>query len=217
MRPLPVRRLAMPLLAIGLGLVPPAGGASAAGLVETFDAAKPAAEVLGGLAEIGDDGTWRTALEDGAYVWRNEADAQAVKYIHVDRLPDGAGLAAAAVAVDVTVAAGEGAAGAGLIYRFDPAGRTYLLFVLLGDGNYGLFFRAKDGFQRLAAGDAPGVDAAGRNRLGVRPAGGRIEFLVNDNRAVAIGGDRIPGQGVGIAAIGKGTFSFDNLSIDPAG
>jgi hypothetical protein len=217
MRQLPVRRLAMPLLAIGLGLMPPAGGAAAAGLVETFDAARPAAEVLGGLASVGDDGTWRAALEDGAYVWRNEADAQAVKYIHLDRLSGGADLATAAVEVDVTVAAGEGAAGAGLIYRFDPAGRTYLLFVLLREGDYGLFFRAKDGFKRLASGDAPGVDPAGRNRLGVRPMGERIEFLVNGNRAVAIGGDRIPGEGVGIAALGKGTFSFDNLSIDPAG
>lgn len=208
------RALALLLMAAWLAL--PAAGRAAA-LVETFDADKPAAQVLGGLAGIGVEGAWSTTLEGGAYVWRNDSDAKAVKYIHLDRLPGGVGLAEAAVEVDVTVAAAGEPAGAGLIYRFAPASRTYLLYLLMGDGEYGLFYRGADGFRRLAVGAAPGVVPEGKNRLAVRPMADRIEFLVNGNRAVSIGKGQVPGEGVGIAALGKGTFTFDNLSVDPAG
>jgi hypothetical protein len=187
--------------------------ASAADIVETFDPGKPAATVLGGLASTGTDGPWAMSLTGGAYTWRNTADAQAVKYIRIDGTPDDKdGLGNASVEVDVAIGDGSGMSGAGIVYRFDPKSRTYLLFTLLSDGQYGAFVRGSGGFKKLASGSVPGL-RAGANRLAVRTVGERVEFLVNDEPAVGLGIRGAMGRSVGIAAIGKGTFTFDNLAV----
>jgi hypothetical protein len=204
-----------PMLGLAAALLLGAGwsAASAADIVETFDPGKPAAAVLGGLASTGTDGPWAMSLADGAYTWRNTADAQAVKYIRIDGTPgDKNGLGNASVAVDVAIGDGGGLSGAGIVYRFDPKGRTYLLFTLLGDGQYGAFVRGSSGFKKLASGSVPGV-RTGANRLVVRTVDERVEFLVNDERVVGLGIEGAMGRSVGIAALGKGTFTFDNLEV----
>ena len=189
--------------------------AHAADIVETFDAGKPPAAVLGGLAKTGTDGAWAITLADGAYVWRNDSDAQAVRYIHIDPPPgDADGFADAAVEVDVTI--GERGSAAGIVYRFDPASRTYLMFALLGDGQYAVVARGQQGLKQVGRGTVPGVKP-GTNRLAARTVGDKIEYLVNGARAVEVDIRGAAGKSVGIAAIGKGTFTFDNLSVREAG
>ncbi len=191
--------------------------AQAGDIVETFDAGKPPAAVLGGVAKTGTDGAWVISLVDGAYVWRNDGDPQAVRYIHIDATSDDAdGFAGAAVEVDVTIGErGDGAA-AGVVYRFDPASRTYLLFTLLGDGQYAVLARGRQGLKQVGRGTVPGVKP-GANRLMVRTVGDKIEYLVNGARAVEVDIRGAAGRSVGIAAIGKGTFTFDNLAVREAG
>jgi hypothetical protein len=202
-------------LALSLGLG--AAGSRAAELMETFDAGKPPDKVLGGILRTGRDGVWEASLADGVYTLRNTSDAQAVKYFNINGFAgDSDGLADASVEVDVAIGDGGELSGAGIIYRFDPANRSYLLFTLLSTGEYAAFVRGSGGFKLLARGSVPDLHS-GTNRLAVHTNGDRIEFLVNDARAVSMGVRGATGKGVGLAAIGKGTFTFDNFAVRDAG
>lgn len=202
---------AVALVAVTLGLF--ASPVRAVELVETFDPGKPKEQVLGGILTTGQDGAWEASLADGAYVLRNATDGQAVKYVSINSFAgDTDGLASAFVTVDIDIADTTDLAGAGIIYRFDPASRSYLLFALLGNDEYAAFVRGPKGFKPLARGSVAGL-REGANRLAVRSDGERIEFLINDVQAVGMTVRGTTGKSVGLAAIGKGTFTFDNLSI----
>ncbi|HMR29700.1 MAG TPA: hypothetical protein PKA13_02830 [Geminicoccaceae bacterium] len=202
------------VFALGVGWASePARGAE---LLETFDG-KPPAQILGGLLTIGRDGAWEGKVDGGAYTLRNDTDAEAVKYFNINDLEgDPVGLAGASVGVDLQLAGAGGLSGAGIVYRFDPANRTYLLFTLLGSNEYAVFARGTRGFRPVARGSVPGL-RPGVNRLAVRSSGDRIEFLVNDGVATGMSVRGASGGSVGLAAIGKGTFTFDNFSIEDRG
>lgn len=203
------------VLVLGLGWLPVQ--ASAAELLETFDAAKPPERILGGLLTTGRDGAWEGSVADGVYTLRNDSDAQAVKYFNINDLKgDPIGLAEASVAVDLQIADAGDLSGAGIMYRFDPSSRTYLLFTLLGSNEYAVFARGTQGFRPVARGSVPGI-RPGVNRLAVRSTGDRIEFLVNDAVATGMSVRGATGGSVGLAAVGKGTFTFDNFSIKDRG
>ncbi len=200
-------------LALGLTVAP----ARAAEIVETFDAGKAPAQILGGSVKPGRDGAWNAALADGTFTLSNDSDPQAIKYFKIDGFGgDNDGLADASVAVDVDVGNAGDMAGAGIVYRFDAANRSYLLFTLMGNDQYGAFARGPNGFKPIARGSVAGL-RPGANRLEVRTEGERIVFLVNDTPAASLVVRGATGKSVGLAAIGKGTFTFDNFAIRDEG
>lgn len=212
-----IRRSARLVAIIGFALGLGIAWAHAAELVETFDPGKSKERVLGGILLTGKDGPWDASLGDGTYTLRNSTDAQAIKYFSINGFSgDADGLGEASVAVDVDIGDGGGLSGAGIIYRFDPANRTYLLFALMSTNEYAAFVRGANGFKPLAKGTVANLHE-GQNRLAVQASGDRIEFLINDVQAVAMQIQGKMGQSVGIAAIGKGTFVFDNFSIKDRG
>jgi hypothetical protein len=189
------------------------GSAGSAELREDFSGSEP----LGGLAQTGTDGAWTASLDNGAYTFTNDTEAQAIRYVHLGALPGGAGnLANATVEVDVTVDGRSNPSGAGIMYRFDPASRTYLLFALLSSGDYAIYIRNQKGAQQVARGSVTGVKPAG-NRLSLTPEGELVRFSINDQAGPTVKVGEAGGTSIGIAALGKGTFTFDNLLIRDAG
>jgi hypothetical protein len=188
-------------------------GARAAELVESFAGDKP----LGGLVQPGTEGAWTASLEGEAYTLSNASDAQAIKYLHLGALPGGTGhLGKAAVEVDVKVDGDSDPSGAGILYRFDPESRTYLLFALMDNGNYAIFLRTNEGIKRAAQGSVPGLKPES-NRLSVRTEGEMIQFAINGQSGPKVKVGERGGGSVGIAAIGKGSFTFDNLAVREPG
>lgn len=206
-----MRSLCSLLVALALAAAP----ALAAEYRETFDEGRDPAKILAGTLLIGDDGVWSGALEDGAYSLSNAGKDGAVRYFHVDfSNQSGAGAGSRTeVAVDVAGQFDGQVAGAGLLYRFDRAARTYYAFVVMKDGVYSLWQRGTEGLRRVAAGSNAAIKPDGTNSLLVRLEDGKAELFVNDTR---IGGHSTgpTAEGdVGIVAFDRGTYSFDNFRL----
>ncbi|HET6520943.1 MAG TPA: hypothetical protein VFG47_14145, partial [Geminicoccaceae bacterium] len=208
----PTLRLTTLALLAALLSAPPA---SAAQYRETFDPGKRPDEVMFGILGFGEGGTWSGRLADGQYVLTNRTDPSAVQYYYLEAPPGGTfgSLRDATVSVEVAGEFGSDPSGAGLIYRFDPATRTYWAFALTRDG-YGVFKRDRGGFQEVMAGGSAAIRPGEANRLTVRPGpDGAAQFLVNDEVVGAAGGPDITGAGVGLLALGAGSFRFDEFTI----
>ena len=186
------------------------GQAAALEVKESFDAVDDPARVLGGTLHTGDDGQWAGALQDGKYVLSNSVAPGAVRYNHVGASD---GSKPTSVSVDVDGQFDGDAAGAGLLYRYERASKGYFAFVLTADG-YALYKRTASGFRPLSRGTNAAVKPDGDNRLTVQLDGTSVTLLVNGTRVLGHKSDGPPaGPEVGLIAIDRGVFSFDNFAL----
>ncbi len=190
---------------------PPAQTASPAGYVEPFTDTDPQ-RVLGGVLDVGSDGTWTGTLTGAAYRLTNTAAPDAVRYYYLTSLPDHAGpLAQGTTGVTLGISAGGGSlSAAGLLFDFDPNDGTYLAFALTTTG-YAVFQRSASGFELLAMEDLDSLRPDGRNRLELRVDGTTVEVIVNDQFAASLNGQRAFAGGVGLIAVGAGAFEFQDF------
>ena len=182
---------------------------------ESFDAGSDPAKIMAGTLLIGDDGVWTGALEDGAYRLSNPGKDGAIRFYHFG-FPGRSAASATGrteVAVDVEGRFDGRIAGAGLLYRFDPAARTYYAFVVMKEGAYSLWQRTAEGLRRVASGSNAAIKPAGANSLLARLQGGKAEVFVNETRIV--GHSLGAGQTghVGIVAFDRGAYRFDNFRL----
>ena len=182
---------------------------------ETFDEGRDPAQILAGTLLIGDDGVWSGALEEGAYRLSNPGKDGAVRYYHVGFSSQVASGTAGRteVAVDVAGQFDGRAAGAGLLYRFDPKARTYYAFVVMDDGVYSLLERSANGLRRVASGDNAAIKPAGVNSLLARLENGKAELFVNGTRIVGHSTGSSAAGEAGIIAIDRGSYRFDNFRL----
>ena len=202
----------------GNPLAPPTADASAAasaseasGYHEPFTGTDPRS-TFGGVLDVGSDGTWSGALTGSAYRLSNTADAGAVRYYYLMGLPGEAGpLAQGTIGVTLGVAAGGGGlSAAGLVFDFDPSNGNYLAFVLTSTG-YAVLQRGGAGLELLVDEPLDTVRPDGRNRLELRAFGTAVEVVVNGETAVTLNGERPFDGGIGIMAVGAGTFEFQDF------
>jgi hypothetical protein len=100
--------------------------------------------------------------------------------------------------------------GAGVLYRFDPEGKTYLAFVLTKDG-YQILKRDESGLQTVSQGAHSYHDGA---TLEVNTLdSGKVEFRIDDKVVGSIDGTGFEGNHAGMIAIGRGEFYFDNFQV----
>lgn len=197
-------------LAACVALVPAA--LLAAPVLETFE---PGATALHGIVKAGTEGAWTVRLDDGTVTLVNEQDPKAIKFYRVDGLKDAPSLADATVGLDVGGSFPGRDSAAGLLYRYDPASRTYLAFVV-GETSWSLFERDARGLARRMRGNLPPAAGATR-RLEIGPAGENLALKIDGRSVGQVRIVDLPGGSVGLIAMSTGTFHADNLSIAPVG
>jgi hypothetical protein len=184
----------------------------AAPVLETFE---PGPSALHGIVKAGTDGPWTIRLDDGTMTLRNEHAPQTVKFYRVDGLKGEPPLADAKVGIDVggTFAGRDSAVG--LLYRYDPASRTYLAFVV-GEKSWSLFERDAQRLARRMRGNLPEGNGPMRH-LEIGPDGDNLALRIDGHSVGQVRINDLPGSSVGLIAMSTGTFHADNLSIVPAG
>ena len=183
-----------------------------AGYREAFTGTDPGA-VLGGVLDVGSDGTWTGTLTGAAYRLTNDVAPDAVRYYYLTNLPGEPGpLAQGTTGVTVGMApVGGGLSAAGLLFDYDPNDGSYLVFALTTTG-YLVMQRSDAGLEVLAMEDLDTLRRDGRNRLELRAAGTSVEVLVNGESAATLNAEQPFGGGVGIVAIGAGAFEFQDFA-----
>jgi hypothetical protein len=176
-----------------------------------FDAPPSQAEKT--MLALGDDGTWEAAIDDGDYVVENHSDDDSIRYVQLSLNNDGKPIDTSVSSVDVDVdGTFEGEeAGAGILYRFDPDTQTYLAFVLTKNG-YMILKRGEDGVQTISQGAAAHPSDGATLEVNTLDSGA-LEFRVEDKVVATIPGDEFKGSHVGMVAVGRGEFDFDNFQV----
>jgi hypothetical protein len=203
--------------------------------VESFDG--PLTSVmLNGAVELGASGVWQTSVDNGNLVFTNPDASAAVRYIAIENVVyDGMGepssTNASTIEAVLQVKSSE-KAGGGLIGRFDPQSKDYVLFTIGGTG--GAFFvvkREQKGAKTIAAGTNPAIKSNAANKLKLRNVEGTLIFEVNGTEVIRVPeeptGELLPGrpdrrkikynQLVGIGAFGKGAYTFEEVRVTSAG
>jgi hypothetical protein len=120
--------------------------------------------------------------------------------------------------VEVAVrATGDERSGAGILARYDPATRTYILFAVGPLGGYYVVLRGRKSAQIVAAGISDAIRVGEVNELRVRTVGETLIFDVNGTPVVRFPGGDAPGRLVGIGAFGRGAFRLEEVRISPPG
>ncbi len=181
--------------------------------VEPFTS-QDVASVFGGALDVGRSGAWTGALTGAAYQLSNHEDPTAVRFYTVHDI-EGFTVppSAARVAIDVTVQPGGDLAAAGLLFDYDPERGTYLAFGVSSSG-VTVLQRSDAGLELLADQASDAVIAGAVNRLELRPSGTDLAVYVNDASVLTLQSTSAFVGGVGIIAIGWGTFTFRDLVID---
>lgn len=177
-----------------------------------FDEALTSDDPEASVLVLGNDGPWSAKITDGQYVVENSEDKDAVRYVHVGLSEDGKPreLSSSSVDVDVDGSFEDPDSGGGILYRFDPVSKTYLAFVLTKDG-YMILKRDKEGLQTVSQGAHSHAEAVTleANTLD----SGKVEFRMDDEVVGTIQSEGIEGNRVGMIAIGRGKFDFDNFQV----
>lgn len=197
----------------GQAIPAPASVAVEALFVEPFTSLDTAT-VFGGVLDVGRTGAWTGALTGAAYQLSNVEDPTAVRYYFITDI-DGfvASPSEARVAIDVTVEPGGDLAAAGLLFDYDPARGSYFAFGVSANG-VTVLQSSEAGLELLGEQASDAVVAGAVNRLELRPSGTDLAVFVNDASVLTLQTTAPFSGGVGIIAIGSGTFTFRDLVID---
>ena len=191
------------VLSCGLWLSTATGAARAMDYRDGFDSLDSA---LVGALMLGETDGWAGALKDGRYALDNASQSGSVRYYFLTPKRQPATL-------EVAVEGGfDGEqAGAGLIYGLDREAGTYYAFVVTRDGKYSVYQRSNKGLRRIAAGSNEAIRSAGPNRLEVRFEGTAVSHFINESKMMGFGLKTAVEGGVGIVAIDRGRFLFDDF------
>lgn len=164
---------------------------------------------------LGDNGPWSATIADGHYRVQNHQDGDAVRYVHLgltdaDKPVD---LRGSWVDVEVEGNFQDPDSGAGILYRFDPEKKTYLAFVVT-KGGWQILKRDENGLNTVSQGD---LSRDGPASLEVHAnESGKVDFSVDDEVVGSVESDGLQGNHVGMIAIGRGDFDFDNFQVYPS-
>jgi hypothetical protein len=186
------------------------GGALALGLLAAAPAGAAGLGPLEPYLLLGSDPPWTGAMEGGTYRLTNAAPNTDIIYF-VAALPGGA---AQEVSVSIGIAAqpGAGYSGAGILFNFDAASRTYLAVVATATDELAIYQRNEQGVSELARLPLGVAAAGGVLRLALRATGRGVAFEVNGTNQGSIDGIGLTGQ-AGILAIDGGSYSFADYQV----
>jgi hypothetical protein len=180
---------------------------------ESFDETRSPAEMFRGQLLVGDADGWTGEVKKGTYFLIDRETPGATKAIVLPQpVEDGK------ITVSVFGQFQGEKAGAGLVYGYQPAG-SYYAFVVTPNQGYALYRAGGDELQQISKGTNKAIQVASVNRLSVELRGSEAVLSVNGERVYghsAEGGTALQGQ-VGIVAIDRGAYSFDDFSLTEGG
>lgn len=197
-------------------------------VIERFDGSDPSL-VLGGQIDLhADSSPWLVHLSGGALVMENRTNPQSVHYNDITwvKYPDESVISStegSVIAVEIE-ARNTGRGGAGLIVGSGKGG-TYLMFAVDGEGGYHVLKKDGRHVRPVHSAKHPAVRTDGFNALSFVIRGDRAVFFANGAEIIQVPYTRaakMPGRaqtrsGIGLAAFGIGSYSFDNVEISEGG
>ena len=181
---------------------------------EAFDETRPPQEMFQGRLLVGEADGWTGELKKGTYFLINRETPDAEKVIVLPKPVSGA----AKIGVSIIGQFEGQKAGAGLAYGHQPDG-GYYAFVVMANSGYALYRGGADGLRQLSKATNKAIQVASVNHLSVELSGSQAVLSVNGERVYghsADGGTSLQGQ-VGIIAIDRGAYSFDDFSLAQGG
>jgi len=200
----------MPLFAAVIARRALFGAALALGLTFSVPAGAGSLGALEPYLLLGSDPPWTGTAEGGGYRLTNSANDTDIIYF-VAALPGGS---AQEVGVSLSVQAqpGAGYSGAGLIFNFDAAARTYLALVVTATDELAILQRGPQGVSELARLQLDVESAGGALRLVLRATDRGVVFEANGTHQGSIDGVGLTGQ-AGILAVDGGTYGFADYTV----
>ena len=177
---------------------------------EAFDETRPPQEMFQGRLLVGEADGWTGEVKKGTYFLINRETPEAEKVIVLPKPVPGA----AKIGVSIIGQFEGQKAGAGLAYGYQPDG-GYYAFVVMANSGYALYRGGADGLRQLSKATNKAIRVASVNHLSVELSGSQAVLSVNGERVdgpSAEAGTPLQGQ-VGIIAIDRGAYSFDDFSL----
>ena len=187
---------------------------AAAEFHESFDETRPPSEVFQGQLFVGDADGWTGEIRKGTYFLIDRETPDATKVIVLPKPVAGT----AKITVTVFGQFQGEKAGAGLVYGYQPDG-SYYAFVVTPNKGYALYRGGSAELRQISKGTNSAIQVSSVNRLSAELDGNEAVLSVNGERVYghrADGGTSLQGQ-VGIVAIDRGAYSFDDFSLSQGG
>jgi len=164
--------------------------------------------------EPGSFGAWELAEQDGAAIFNNQQADGDINYYFVGANPGEAGQRE--ISVEVGILRNSNFSKAGLLYGFENDPRSYFMFTIDNLATVRLEYRSPAGWEERLSQRIAGINPENVT-LSIREDGQQISLLVNGVEQSAIGNDRMGRGGVGIVAVGIGTYGFRDFDVKVGG
>jgi len=163
---------------------------------------------------LGEEGVhgWHGRLRDGSYLLSNGWQAGDVHVQAFGGTGDSA-IVTFTARIKVVETQSDRQSAAGLLYRFTSVPQSYYAYVLTPRGEIQFWRRTKAGFTKLFSAT---IDKFQRNRfyeLTVRGESDQFRLELDGELLKVVHDDRISTGQVGIIAIARGSFAFDDLML----
>ena len=158
-----------------------------------------------------DKNGWSASLKNGYYILENAGDPFAVNYIYLDTLAD-----ENIISLDVKIVSTKENAlnsNGGLLLNFDKNTKYYYAFTINSEGNYNVFKRDEKGLRMIFSNKFKRLSSEKFVKLAAVVNENGIAMYINDELVKQLKIDKKPKSDVGLIALGKGKFFFDNLMI----
>jgi hypothetical protein len=187
---------------------------AAAEFQESFNETRSPQEMFQGQLLVGEADGWTGEIKKGTYFLIDRETPEAKKVIVLPKPVTGT----SKIAVSIIGQFEGQKAGAGLVYGYKPDG-SYHAFVVTANSGYALYRGGADGLQQISKATNQAIQVASINHLSAELKGSEAVLSVNGERVyghTAEGGASLQGQ-VGIIAIDRGAYSFDDFSLSQVG
>lgn len=183
--------------------------------------------ILGGQVGLQDsDSKWRVLLSDEKLIMDNEYDSKSLHYDDISwvKYPDSKTIASTKGAlIAVTVKAQSyGLSAAGFLVGSGHRGQ-YWMFGVDGQGRFHVMQKTRGKLAHVHSGKHKAINVDKSNRVSFKYDNENIVFFVNEVEMMRVSlrklniksfrKEKMPG--IGLAAFGKGHFSFDDVEIKP--
>ncbi len=177
--------------------------------LETFDATNFDSQIFRNY----DEDLWSGKTERGVYKLENEIDENAVRYHYLTI--DDQDMSEFPTAIEVKVEAENiyPTPSGGLVFCFDEITKFYYAFIVGNNREYKLWLKGDKGYKTIISGRSNKIYPNEFNKIGVIRSGSSIYLFINDQYERKVKDDTLGKGDVGIIAVGKGAFIFDNLSL----
>ena len=164
--------------------------------------------------ESGSFGAWKVTDQDGAAIFDNQESDGDITYYFVGANPGEAGQRE--ISVNVGILRSSHFSKAGLLYGFEDDPRSYFMFTVDSLATVRLEYRSPNGWEERISSTIAGLDPENVT-LSIREDGNQISLLVNGQEQSSIGNDRMGRGGVGIVAVGIGSYGFQGFDVNVEG